>query len=220
MTWWIHCANALYLVSYAVKEILWLRWITCIASSFTLLALMRLHAPWQSVAWQIVFFVINLGRLIQLIHERSPVKLDADARQLARSVFGDLRARELVRLLAVGQVVEHPAGTQLVRKGEPLDTLSVIVTGSARVELREGVVELTSGAFIGELSYMTRRKPRANVIAATSVRVVIWPSVALRDYLREHPETRSAIQHVLGADLATKLRGVGESQQARLQSNA
>jgi hypothetical protein len=36
---------------------------------------------------------------------------------------------------------------------------------------------------------------------------VRWPSPALRAYLEERPEVRTAVQVVLAADLADKLRG-------------
>jgi hypothetical protein len=35
---------------------------------------------------------------------------------------------------------------------------------------------------------------------------VRWPTTSLRDYLAANPDTRTAMQCVLGADLATKLR--------------
>lgn len=213
MTWWFHVANALFLVSYAVKDILWLRLVTCVASVFTMVALSRVNPSWELVAWQSLFFVINFGRLIQLVYERSPVKLDADARQLATSVFTGLRPRELLRLLAVGEIVEHSPGTRIIQKGQPLASLAVVITGTARVELRERKVELVSGAFIGELSYLTGRKPRADVVAATSVRVVAWPTAALRGHLDKYPDTRTAVQLVIGADIATKLRDLTTSHQ-------
>ncbi len=207
MTWWFHAANALLLISYAVKEILWLRLVTCVASLFMLLALWATHPTLPAVTWQVVFFTINAARLAQLVHERRPVRLPPDARRLAARVFPSLRPRELLRLLAVGETIDHVPGTRVIAKGKPLDHLAIVVQGSARVELADRHVMLADGAFLGELSYLTGKQPGADVIAASALRIVRWPAATLRAYLEDHPETRTAMQLVLGSDLASKLRG-------------
>lgn len=210
MTPLLHLANAIYLISYAVKEILWLRLMTCVAGVASLIGLLLSEStpPRELMAWQIVFFTINFARLLQLIHERRPVRLPPDAKKLARSVFPSLRPRELLRLLEVAEIVEHPAGHHVIRQGEPLAHLAIVIDGTARVQLADTrTVELSHGAFIGELSYLTGKPPAANVVAADRLRIVRWESSSLRAYLADTPDTRTAMQLVLGADLATKLRG-------------
>jgi hypothetical protein len=209
MTWPLHVANAIYLVSYAVKEIFWLRFVSVFASLLTVGALLHMdHTPHDLLTWQLVFFTINLARFVQLVHERRPVMLPRDARRLAASTFRELRPRELLRLLAVGETVDHAAGARVVQQGEPLAHLAVVVDGTARVELADRrTVELAHGAFIGELSYLTGKPPAADVVAATALRVVRWPADALRAFLVANPDTRTQVQLVLGSDLATKLRG-------------
>ncbi len=210
MTWWFHLANAIFLVSYAVKDILWLRLVMVVAGIVTLtaLAVATPAPPIAAFVWQAVFFAINLARLAQLVHERRPIRLGPDARRLAARVFPELRPRELVRLLGVGEIVEHPAGQQVIRQGEPLAHLAIVIDGTARVVLVDArIVELSHGAFIGELSYLTGRPPAADVVAASSLRIVRWSTASLRAHLAAHPETRTAMQLVLGADLAAKLRG-------------
>jgi CRP-like cAMP-binding protein len=210
MTWEFHAANVLFLVSYAVKDILWLRLVVCVASVATMAAMAAAapSPPAVAFAWQSVFLVINFARLLQLVHERRSVPLGPDARRLATSVFAGLRPRALLRLLAVGEVVDHAAGAEVVRRGQSLDHLAVVVEGRARVQLETTqAVELGDGAFIGELSYLTGKPPGADVVAATPLRIVRWPCAALRDHLEANPDTRTVMQLVLGADLASKLRG-------------
>jgi CRP-like cAMP-binding protein len=209
MSWEFHVANALLLISYAVKEILWLRFVTCIAGAMAIVAMTRAETlpPRVAFMWQSVFLAINLARLAQLVHERRPVPLPPDARRLATTVFPSLRPRELLRLLAVGEILDHASGAEVIRHGEPLAHLAIVIDGTARVKLRTGTVELGHGAFIGELSYLTGKPPAADVIAASALRVVRWPSDRLRGYLDANPDTRTAMQLVLGADLAAKLRG-------------
>jgi CRP-like cAMP-binding protein len=208
VTWEFHLANALFLVSYAVKEILWLRLITCLAGVMALVAMSRASAPQAAFVWQFVFLAINFARLGQLIHERRPVPLGPDAKRLAATVFPSLRPRELLRLLAVGEVLEPGLGTHVIRKGEPLEHLAIVIEGTARVTLIDArVIELTHGAFIGELSYLTGKPPTADVVAGSKLRVVRWPAASLQAHLATNPTTRTAMQLVLGSDLAAKLRG-------------
>ena len=218
MTWPLHVANVIFLISYAVKEIFWLRFIMLFASVLTVGALLEMpQTPLDLMLWQVVFFAINFVRFVQLVYERAPVRLSPDARRLAASTFRELRPRELLRLLAVGETLDHAAGAQVVRQGEPLGHLAIVVDGRARVELADRAsVELAHGAFIGELSYLTGKPPAADVVAATPLRVVRWPTDALRAFLASNPDTRTAVQLVLGSDLASKLRG----QVARPSMNA
>ena len=207
-----HLANALYLVSYAVKDILWLRLIT-VLGGVTLLAsfLVQPQPPWPAIAWNVVFFVINVIRIHLLMRERRPVPLSADEQHVADLVFRGLRPRELVRLLRVGRFADHPAGTRLVERGAALDRLLLLVRGTGRVELADRpAVEIRDGTFVGELCYLTGKPPGADVLATTAVRVVEWPVPALRAFLAEEPDLRATMQQVLGSDLAAKLRGRAE----------
>jgi len=209
VSWALHLANACYVVSYAVKDILWLRFVTLFASVITVIGVWFMPgAPRSLVIWQVVFFAINLVRFVQLVHDRRPVRLPPDARRLAASVFRGLRPRDLLRLLAVGETREHAPGERVIARGEPLDHLAIVIDGTARVELADRrAVELSHGAFIGEIGYLTGKPPAADVVAVTALRVVRWPCAALRAFLASHDDTRTALQLVLGADLAAKLRG-------------
>jgi hypothetical protein len=208
VTWPLHVANCIYLVSYAVKEIFWLRFVMVFASLITVGALLDMaDTPSDLLVWQVVFFAINFVRFVQLVYERRPVRLSADARRLLASTFRELRPRELVRLLAIGETIEHAAGARVVAPGQALEHLAIVVDGTARVELSgQRTVELAHGTFIGELGYLTGKPPAAAVVAATPLRTVRWPIPALRAFLAKNPDTRTQIQLVLGSDLAAKLR--------------
>jgi len=240
-----HTANALYLISYAVRDILWLRVITVLAGLALLASFLLDPAPpWPAVAWNVLFFIINLVRIHLLILERRPIPLTADQQRLATLVFHTLRPRELVRLLRVGRIVDHPAGARVIERGAPLGDLMLVIAGTARVELgdkpaiasegtlasspaggrggsiasegtlasspaggRGGSIEIADGAFIGEMSYLTGKAPGADVVAATPLRIVHWPTSDLRAFLDTSPELHATMQQVIGADLAIKLRG-------------
>lgn len=208
MTLGLYVANAIYLTSYAVRDIFWLRLLAAVASVVTMINLLLGGASWEIWMWQTVFFAINTARFVQVVRERRPVPLSPDARRLSATVFRGLRGRELMRLLAVGEAIDHAVGASLVKRGEKVTHLAVVVDGTARVELADQrTVELAHGKFIGELCYLTGKPAAADVVAATALRVVRWPVDALKAFLAANDESRTAVQLVLGADLAAKLRG-------------
>ena len=75
----VHGANVLLLVSYSVRNILWLRWFA-VASAVTVVPyfLMQHHILWPPVFWAAVFTAINLYQIARLYAERRPVVLSAD----------------------------------------------------------------------------------------------------------------------------------------------
>ena len=202
-----HLSNALFLVSYAVKDILWLRLITVIAGIAGIASMLGSDPPsWPGIVWNLVFFVINLVRIYLLFRERRPVPLSADEQHVANLTFPTLRPRELQRLLGVGEMVDHEKGERIVEKGVPIDALLLVVRGCARVDLadRAGIL-IREGMFIGEIGFLTGKPPGAHVVAATPVRIVRWPAVELRAYLDGNAEMNTTMQQVLGSDLAAKL---------------
>lgn len=64
----IHLANVVYLVSYSVKNLQVLRWLT-IVGIVLLIPYYLTYGLWAAAIWNGVFLAINLGRLLQ--HVRS-----------------------------------------------------------------------------------------------------------------------------------------------------
>ena len=138
------------------------------------------------------------------------MRLPPELQRLADGVFRHLRPRELQRLVAAGEIADHAPGERVIAHGAQLDALALVLAGTARVEIvGTSPVDLAHGTFLGELAYLTGKPPAADVVAATALRVVRWPHAALRAYLEANPDTRTAVQAVLAADLAGKLRGRG-----------
>jgi len=207
MTIAFHLANVMFLLSYTVRDILWLRLITLLAGASLILSfVLQPHPPTAAIVWQVIFLAINIVRIHLLIRERRPIPLAADEQHLANLVFRTLRPRELVRLVHTGSLVDHTPGTKLVTRGVVLDDLMVIVRGTASVKLDQGAIEIKDGTFIGELGFLTGKPPGADVEAATPLRVLVWRVPTLRAFLDDNPELRATMQQVLGADLAMKLR--------------
>jgi Popeye-like protein len=207
MTIFIHVANILFLLSYLVKDILWLRALT-IVGGLTLLAyyLSMPHPVWAAIAWNAVFLLINAWQIRLLILERRPVQLDPDSLALYKLAFRSLKPREFVKILKLARWNEVEPGQHVVERGKPLDQIMVIVGGRVRVEPETGAsIELRPGCFIGEMSFTTGENPNADVVAIERTRLVSWPQKELHALLEQAIELRAAVQGVIGADLVAKL---------------
>ena len=204
---WFHLANVLYVVSYLVTDILWLR-VLAVAGGLSSLT-WTLTAPQPSatfIGWTLVYNTINVVQIARLWHERRPVRLAAEEQVLYAAAFRTLTPREFRRLLAVGRWQEAPAKTVLIEEGARPGRLLVLASGRAAVKVRgREVASLHPGQFAGEMSFLTGAQTTAAVEVVQPARFVSWATVDLERFLGKHPELRAALQLVLGRDLAAKL---------------
>jgi hypothetical protein len=204
----IHIANVLYLASYLVKDILWLRALTVVAG-LTLIPYFALRPEplWAPVAWNVVFTAINVYQIYVLFLERRPVRLTEDEEHLHRLCFRALTPREFKKLIAVGRWESANEGEAIVRKGEDLERMMVIFSGSAAVRAGERhLADLKPGHFVGEMTFLSGQRPTVDVVAVGGLRLVSWSIAPLRTLLEKHRPIHGALQMILGSDLVTKLR--------------
>ena len=217
MDLFIHTANVLFLLSYLVRDILWLRLLTIVAI-LTLIPYYAANDLVPPIVWNTAFAGINLFQVYRLLLERRPVKMSLREQRLYRLGFDRLSPRDFLRLLQRAQWEEHAEGMVLIEQGRTSARLSVIAEGQATVEVDdEAVSELGPGQFVGEMSFVTGEPACARVLAAGCT-CVHWPRDALRELLDERADLRAALQNVIGTDLASKLRRGGSSSDAVVQT--
>ena len=203
----IHVANVLYLFSYLVRDILWLRILTVIAASclmpFFYFRPEPLMAP---IYWNVLFTGINIVQIYILLLERKPVQLNEEEQQLYRMVFRALKPREMLKLLKLATWNTVAAGQRIIEQGATLNNLMVVYSGNASVQTggRE-VANLKGGQFMGEMSYLTGGRTHASVVAQTPLRYVSWSKDQLKKFLEGNPELRATLQMILGVDLVAKV---------------
>ena len=207
MTIFIHIANVLYLSSYLVKDILWLRALTIVGGLTIIAYYVFMPSPvWAAIAWNVLFLLINAWQIRLLLIERRPVQLDPESLRLHQLAFRSLTPREFAKVVKIAKWTDAGEGEPIVRRGEALDRMMVIVSGRVRVDAPSGAtVELRPGCFIGEMSFMTGDKPNADVVSLEPTRFASWRQKDLHDLLSGSVELRAAVQDVLGADLVAKL---------------
>ena len=150
----VHFSNILLVVSYSVRDILWLRWFA-VAAALTNIPYFLLQGTvlWPPVLWALVFTAINLYQIVRLYLERRPIVLSQDEQKLYDLGFRSLRPREFVSLSLVGEWKSAEAGERVVTEGEPVSSLCIPITGSADVRKQ--------GARIGALRAGAHHRHRA-----------------------------------------------------------
>src|SRR5688500_344338 len=118
----IHVANALYLVSYSVRDVLKLRIATILAMAL-LMIFYWANQLWTPLAYNLLFIAINVLQTWRLVLERRPVRLGADEQRLHDTVFAALRPRQLLALLGTGDWQRPREGETLVEAARTLDRL-------------------------------------------------------------------------------------------------
>jgi Popeye protein conserved region len=203
----VHFSNILLLVSYSVRNILWLRWFAVAAAITNMPYFLLQHTVlWPPVLWALVFTAINLYQIWRIYLERRPVVLSDDERRLYDLGFQSLRPREFVSLTLMGEWKSAAAGERILIEGEPVSRLCVAITGRAEVHKqgqRIGVFE--PGNLIGTALALTGAPSPVAATFSEPSRYISWPLPSLRAFMDKRPDLRVTLQGMVSRDLAVKV---------------
>ncbi len=208
MEFYIHAANLTFLVSFLVRDILKLRALSIVGGGF-LVAYFLMSNPvlWSGIGWNALFTAINLVQITRLVLERRPVRLSPEEHRLHQLAMRALTPHQMRRLLDVVLFTDAAAGDKLVDAGVDPGRLLVVVEGTLDVMVKgERVATLDVGQFAGEMTFLTAVPPKADVVASVRARLAAIDTGKLRALLASNAELGAAMQGILGADLAGKLR--------------
>jgi len=209
MIYWLHLGNILYLLAYSVRDILWLRILTVVATLslipyYYCCSLTPLYAP---IGWCTLFTLVNVFQIGMLIMERRPVFLGEDELRLYKMVFRSFSPREFTKLMSIAQWKTANENQPLLLQDESVEQLALISTGRGRVEV-DGryIAEVSPGQFVGEMGFLTQQLASASVIASLRVEYLAWPVDQLKALFEDAPQLQVKVQGILGTDLVEKLR--------------
>jgi hypothetical protein len=200
---WLTISNVLYLVSYSVRDILWLRILTVVAASLLIPYYAMQTPPLQAaIAWGVVFIVINFYWIVRLIIERRPVHLTPDEARLREISFPSLTPREARNLYAAGVWDNVAAQKSLIEHDRSTDRFSVILRGVADVLYRKTTIsQLGEGQFVGNLDVHADTFGDLDVLTTTAMRVMCWPRDKLQAFLEQRPDVALALERSVGFEL-------------------
>ena len=203
----VHFSNLMLVVSYSVRDILWLRWFAVGAAVANLpYYLAQTTVLWPPVIWGVVFMLINLYQIARIYLERRPVVLSPDEQQLYDLGFKALRPREFVSLLLAGEWRDAAPGDRIIVQGQAVDRIYLPISGIVEVT-RHGqrVGTFARGQVVGMALAVTGEASSFDAAFTERGRYMSWPLPSLRNFLDKRPELRVALQRLASQDLATKV---------------
>jgi CRP-like cAMP-binding protein len=203
----VHFSNILLLVSYSVRDILWLRWFA-VAAALTNIPyfLVQDTVLWPPVFWASIFTAINLYQIARIYRERRPVVLSADQQTLYDLAFHSLRPRDFLSLALVGEWCDALAGERLLTAGDPAARICIAISGDVEVYKGEtNLGRLAPGHLVGTGLVLTGTPSPVDARFVSPGRYIRWSTQTLRAFLDKRPDLREALQRVTSRDLAAKL---------------
>ena len=203
-------ANTLYVISYMLTSMLWLRALAIVAAASTFPYFYFQTEPlWSALFWQSCFLTVNLVNLVILLYAMRRPAFDDDEEAAYRLKFSRLRPHEMRPIFKCADRRTLANGESLLEEGQQNSTLFLILAGQVEVLKRETeVAVLGPGDFLGELSFVSGEPASANVVAAGEVRLMAWDSSALQPLFRRQGLYETYFHSLCGLDVAGKLRAM------------
>ncbi len=202
----VNVANFIYLISYSVRDILWLRILTVLGALLLIPYYYLQPEPlWPPIAWDVVFTAINIFWIIKLMLERRPVQFTDEERRLYRIALRNMTEHDAFKLFRCGTWTTAPTGTDLLAQGKAEESLSLIVQRNVSV-IDDGTVvdALGEGRFLGATGFLSKGTDRASPVTVTATeptRTVAWPFGVLEAQFAADAALEIALEASLGLDL-------------------
>ena len=122
-------------------------------------------------------------------------------------VFGALADDELDRLVAYGRRIRHPAGRVIFQKGDPGDSLMVVLSGRIKIgtlspDGREAVLGFIEPCrSFGEIALLDGKPRSADATAVTPVELFVLHRADVMSFIERHPGIALRIIGMLCAKL-------------------
>ena len=199
-----HLAFGLIAFSFLVKDILWLRVVSILASLFSVLYnyIIPVEPMWLAINWNIVFVLVNLYHIAVIIYEKRPIKMAPKDKELYETLFKDLSPVEYLKISKVARWEKYKSGEKIIVQGTPVLDLILIYNGTVDVVVgKKKVAELKDGQFVGEMSFLTEKLATATCIVKHDTECLVWKQPEFKDLLKRNPSLYYTIQGLLSNQL-------------------
>ena len=199
-----HLAFGLIAFSFLVKDILWLRVVSILASLFSELYnyIIPVEPMWLAINWNIVFVLVNLYHIAVIIYEKRPIKMAPKDKELYETLFKDLSPVEYLKISKVARWEKYKSGEKIIVQGTPVLDLILIYNGTVDVVVgKKKVAELKDGQFVGEMSFLTEKSATATCIVKHDTECLMWKQPEFKELLKRNPSLYYTIQGLLSNQL-------------------
>ncbi len=203
----VNVANVVYLFSYSVREILWLRILTVIGAALLLPYYYLQPEPlWAPIIWNLVFTAINIFWITKLLLDRRPVPFNDTERHLYQLALRNMSERDAYNLFQTGKWSTFTPKTTLLTQGENVENLSLIVDGEVSVEMDGVQVDtLREGRFLGGIALLhqgSKFTTPVTVRTTKPTRVIDWQFGQLKSEFEKDADLEIAIEASIGLEIA------------------
>ena len=203
-----HLAFGLIAFSFLVKDILYLRILSILASLFSVLYnfYIPLEPMWLPIGWNIIFVLVNLYHIAVIIYEKRPVKMSSKEKELYETMFRGLSPVEFLKITKVAQWKQFKSPLPIIQQGKPVNDLILIYNGMVDILVNDNkVAELKDGQFVGEMSFLTEKPATATCKVAHTTECLVWPQKDFKDLLKRNPSLYFTIQSLLSEQVSNNL---------------
>jgi len=168
----IHTSYAILLVSFMMRDMLWLRVLTVVSVLFEITYFYIEPTPlWPVIGWNLALVVINAYWITRLTLERRPVHFSRDEQRLYDEALRALKPRHARKLFEAASWKTVVAGERIMTQGEPSNTLSLVADGRFTMEMDGMIVdEIGIGRFVGSYAFLKNDKDCPAPITVTAAK--------------------------------------------------
>jgi hypothetical protein len=204
-----HMNYLLTLFSYSVKDMLRLRILAIVAGSCGIVYSLFFadFILWVEFSWESAFITVNLYHIAMLLRERGNFFLNDEEAALYTMTFPHMKKYDFRKLLTAGGWRSYDTDDIIISEGSRVGVILVIGTGSADILAeKKRVASCSSGALLGEMSYITGESASATVRAAGPTRCFVWEQEALRKITEKNEPLKQGLQSALNENFIMKLK--------------
>jgi len=201
-----HLAFGLIAFSFLVKDILWLRVVSILASLFSVFYnfYIPVEPMWLAINWNIVFVLVNLYHIAVIIYEKRPIKMAPKDKELYETLFRDLSPVEYLKISKVARWEKYKSGEIIIRQDHLVPDLILIYNGTVDVKVGgKKVAQLKDGQFVGEMSFLTEKTATATCMVKHDTECLVWKQPEFKDLLKRNPSLYYTIQGLLSNQLVS-----------------
>ena len=199
-----HLAFGLIAFSFLVKDILWLRVVSILASLFSVFYnyVIPVEPMWLAINWNFVFISLNMYHIAVIIYEKRPIKMAPKDKELYETLFKELSPVEYLKISKVAEWKSYKSGEKIIRQGTPVTDLILIYNGTVDVAVdHKAVAQLRDGQFVGEMSFLTEKPATATCIVKHKTECLVWEQKEFKELLKRNPSLYYSIQSLLSNQL-------------------
>ena len=203
-----HLAFGLIAFSFLVKDILYLRLLSILASLFSVFYnyTIPIEPMGLAINWNIIFVMVNLYHVAMLIYEKRPVHMEPKDKELYETMFKDLTPVEYLKITKIADFKKLSIGTKIITQDARVFNLNLIYNGTVEVQVDgKSVAELKDGQFVGEMSFLTEQPATATCIVKHETELLVWKQKQFKDLLKRNPSLYFTIQSLLSTQVSSNL---------------